>query len=61
MWDDLWAATALFLVFEGILPFLSPGGFRKNLQLMSQMKDRSLRYAGFFSMLAGLGLLYVVR
>jgi len=61
MWDDLLAATALFFVFEGILPFLSPDGFKKSLEMMGKMDNRSIRYTGMFSMLAGLGLLYMVR
>ena len=24
-WNDLWAAFALYLVLEGVLPFLNPG------------------------------------
>jgi uncharacterized protein YjeT (DUF2065 family) len=27
--DVLWAALALMLVFEGVFPFLSPGGWRR--------------------------------
>lgn len=61
MWDDLLAAIALVLVLEGILPFLNPQGLRKTLLTMTQMDDRSLRWIGLISMLAGLGLLYLVR
>jgi uncharacterized protein YjeT (DUF2065 family) len=61
MWQDLWTALALVLVIEGILPFLSPGGFRNMLKTAGEMDDKSLRYAGLFTMLAGLLLLYLVR
>lgn len=61
MWDDLWAAMALMLVVEGIVPFLSPDAMRRMLAAMLQMDDRSIRIAGFISMLVGVVLLYWVR
>ena len=61
MWQDLLTALALMLVIEGVLPFLNPGRFRSMLQMVGEMDDKSLRYGGFFTMLAGLVLLYVVR
>lgn len=54
-------AIALVLVIEGIWPFLSPGGFRRALLLVAGEDKRSLRLAGLFSMLLGLGLLYLVN
>lgn len=61
MWTDLWAALALLLVLEGILPFLNPAAVRRMLEAVSQVDDRSMRISGLVSMLAGLGLLYLVR
>ncbi|MCB1799011.1 MAG: DUF2065 domain-containing protein [Gammaproteobacteria bacterium] len=61
MWQDLWAALALMLVIEGILPFANPAGFRRLLRMAGEMDDRSLRNGGLFTMLAGLVLLYLVR
>ena len=61
MWNDLWAALALMLVLEGILPFLSPDSVRRLLLSMSEVDNRSLRISGLVSMLAGVGLLYLVR
>jgi uncharacterized protein YjeT (DUF2065 family) len=61
MWTDLWAAFALMLVLEGILPFLNPDALRRLLLGMSQVDNRALRISGLVSMLAGLGLLYLVR
>ena len=48
-------------VLEGILPFLSPDSVRRLLLTMSQVDNRSLRISGLVSMLAGVGLLYLVR
>ena len=61
MWNELWVALALMLVLEGIVPFLSPDALRRMLQVMAAMDDHSLRMAGLVSMLAGLGLLYLVH
>jgi len=61
MWQDLLTALALILVVEGIMPFVSPGGFRNMMRMVSEMDDKSLRNGGLFTMLAGLVLLYLVR
>jgi uncharacterized protein YjeT (DUF2065 family) len=61
MWQDLLVALALVLVIEGVWPFLSPDGVRRALLLMAEQDDRSLRSAGLVSMLAGVGLLYLVK
>ena len=49
------------LVFEGIMPFLNPGRFRKTLLSAANMDDRSLRLIGLAAMTAGVVLLYSVR
>ncbi len=61
MWDDLWAALALVLVLEGLMPFANPRRYRETMATVAQFNERSLRFIGLVSMLAGLGLLYVVR
>jgi len=61
MWQDLLVGIALVLVFEGILPFLSPGKYRSTLMLASQMNDKTMRGLGLASMSAGLIVLYLVR
>jgi uncharacterized protein YjeT (DUF2065 family) len=61
MWQDFLVGVALVLVFEGILPFLSPIRYRRTLMLASQMKDKTMRVIGFASMSVGLVVLYLVR
>jgi len=61
MWDDLWAALALMLVIEGILPFLSPRSLRESLLRMGQVHDRSLRLLGLGSMIVGVVWLYLLK
>ena len=60
-WHDLWAAFALYLVLEGLVPFANPGGMRRTLARLSAMDDRTLRIGGLLSMIAGALLLYFVR
>jgi uncharacterized protein YjeT (DUF2065 family) len=60
-WSDLAAALALYLVLEGIMPFLSPAALRRALTSFAGLSDTQLRMAGLASMLAGLLLLFLVR
>lgn len=60
-WGDLLAALALVFVLEGLLPFLSPGGYRKAMRMATELNDSTLRVIGVSSMLIGLVLLAVVR
>jgi uncharacterized protein len=55
------AALALFLIIEGVMPFLSPGTVRKTMENLSRMGNRQLRVMGLFSMVTGLALLYFMR
>jgi uncharacterized protein YjeT (DUF2065 family) len=34
-WSDLWAAFALYLVLEGLLPFANPGGTKRTMLKLS--------------------------
>ena len=58
--DLLWAAMALVLVFEGLLPFISPKGWRETFQRLISMHDGQIRFFGLASILLGLGLLWLV-
>lgn len=60
-WSDLWAALALMLILEGLMPFLSPAGFRKKLLEAAKLEDKVLRTLGLISMLIGLMLLNWAR
>lgn len=59
--SDLLAALALFLVIEGLLPFVNPAGMKRALALLITLPDRDLRIAGAGSIAVGLLLLVVVR
>lgn len=61
MLTELLTALALVLVIEGLMPFVSPGGFRSMMARMLALADRQLRLAGLASMAAGVIVLYLVR
>lgn len=60
-WSDLFAALALYLVLEGIMPFLNPQAVKRLMLTFASFADRQLRVLGLASMCIGLTLLYVVR
>ena len=59
--SDLLAALGLFLVLEGIAPFLYPQGVKRAFARFLQLHDRELRFAGLGSMLVGVIILFLVR
>jgi hypothetical protein len=61
LFTSLLVASALMLVIEGIMPFLSPNAFRRALLQMANMQDMQLRTVGLFSMILGVVLLYWVH
>ena len=52
--DTFWLALAMVLVLEGLLPFLSPSGWRKMFMQLLQMNDGQIRFFGLCSMLLGM-------
>lgn len=59
MGDVLFAALALMLVFEGLLPFINPQLWRQVFARLAQFSDGQIRFIGLGSILAGL-LLYAL-
>jgi uncharacterized protein YjeT (DUF2065 family) len=59
MVDLLLGAVALMLVFEGLLPFLSPTTWREVFNKALRLSDGQIRFLGLSSMLVGLLLLWV--
>lgn len=52
--NTFWTALALVLVVEGLLPFFSPGGWRRMFSQMLQLSDGQLRFFGLCSIVLGL-------
>ena len=59
MGDLLLGALALMLVFEGLMPFLSPGLWRRVFERATQLSDGQIRFFGLSSMIIGLLLLAI--
>ena len=59
--NDLWAAFALVLVLEGILPFLAPAHWKQAIRQIAQADDATLRMIGLGCMVVGLACLWWVR
>jgi uncharacterized protein len=54
-------AFALYLILEGVVPFINPLASQRMMARLSQADPRQLRWGGFVSMILGLGLLWWVR
>jgi hypothetical protein len=61
LWDDLIRALALVLVIEGMLPFLSPDGWRQAMLQAGRLTDKTLRIVGLSSMLLGVLVLFLLH
>jgi uncharacterized protein YjeT (DUF2065 family) len=57
----LGGAFALYLVLEGILPFVNPGAAQRLMAKLAKTEPTQLRWGGLISMIAGLVLLWVSR
>ncbi|MEY4765059.1 MAG: hypothetical protein RI907_1732 [Pseudomonadota bacterium] len=57
--DVLWAALALVLVIEGLMPAIHPKGWRRMFERIMQLDDQQVRTAGLLSMVLGLILLWI--
>jgi uncharacterized protein len=57
--NTFWAAMALVLVIEGLLPFLSPQTWRGVFERILQMTNGQIRFYGLCSALGGLLLLWL--
>jgi uncharacterized protein YjeT (DUF2065 family) len=54
-------AFALYLVLEGMLPFLNPEAAKRLLARLAEADPAQLRWGGLLSIVAGLALLWVAR
>lgn len=57
MGEVILVALALVLVFEGLLPFVSPGTWRRVFEQALRLTDGQLRFLGLLSLGAGMLLL----
>ena len=57
--DSLWTALALVLVIEGLLPFVSPAGWRRVFTQMVQLRDGQIRFFALLCIVSGIAMLLV--
>ena len=50
----MWTALALLLVMEGLLPFISPRGWRGMFEQILLLSNGQIRFFGLCSIVAGL-------
>ena len=60
-WTEILTALALVLIIEGMVPFVGPRKYRQIVAQMAMLSDNNLRMVGLVVMIAGVGLLFVVR
>ena len=60
-WNTLIAAFGLYLVFEGLMSFVSPRALKQILKQIIEMPSSTLRLIGAVSISIGLLLLYLAR
>ena len=58
--DSIWLALALLLIVEGLLPFISPSGWRKMFEQLLAMNDGQIRFFGLCSMAVGFALIVLI-
>ena len=52
--DTLWAALALLLVVEGLMPLCAPRAWRETFRKLIEMSDGQIRFIGLASIALGL-------
>jgi uncharacterized protein YjeT (DUF2065 family) len=57
----LGGAFALYLVLEGVLPFVNPALAQRLMARLAKSKTSQLRWGGLISMIVGLALLWMAR
>ena len=57
----LGGAFALYLVLEGLMPFVNPAATKRLMAKLAQTEPKQLRWGGLISMMIGLALLWMAR
>jgi uncharacterized protein YjeT (DUF2065 family) len=60
MGELLLGALALMLLFEGLLPLLSPKSWRTMFERATRLTDGQLRFVGLMAVLGGIVLLVLM-
>ena len=61
MSELLLGALALVLIFEGLVPFISPASWRRIFEKLTKLQDGQIRFLGLSCIVLGLALFAVSR
>ena len=61
MLQQILTAVALYMIIEGMIPFIGPDFFRRNVARIAELSDNHMRAVGLVVMISGLLLLFLVR
>jgi len=61
MSQDFWAAIALLMIFEGLMPMLSPARWKDAMRAALALDDRHVRAIGIGCTVLGLLMLNWIR
>ena len=56
---NLLAALGLMLIVEGLMPMVSPPGWREAMRRIASLRDGQIRFMGLAAILAGVALLAI--
>ena len=59
MAETLWAAIALVLVVEGVMPLMAPRAWRETFRRLIEMSDGQIRFIGLAAVALGV-IVYMV-
>ena len=57
---ELWIGLAFLLLFEGLIPFISPQFFKKAVSQLEDLGEGLVRVMGFILLMAGALILYLI-
>ncbi|MBP8148472.1 MAG: DUF2065 domain-containing protein [Limnohabitans sp.] len=60
MFESLLLALGLMLILEGLMPMISPGGWRGLFEQLLKLHDGQIRFFGMAMVIAGLTLFWLV-
>lgn len=58
--DSVWTAVALVLLIEGLVPFVSPAGWRRMFSQLLLLRDAQVRFFALLSMVTGMFILLLI-
>ncbi len=57
--DAIWSAIALVFLIEGLLPLISPAGWRRMFMQLIHLRDGQIRFFALLSIAVGVLMLWL--